>query len=123
MRKIGPSLSIQELHQGFSGRGALLPRTGRHPPRHQGSLASTQPENLLLSTNQPDALLKLSDFGISKILAEGELCTTCGTPIYMAPEIWRMEPYNSKVDIWSIGVVTYYLYCKCELVFRASTPS
>lgn len=33
----------------------------------------------------------------------------------MAPEIWSMDSYNEKVDIWSIGVVTYYL-----LVFRYS---
>lgn len=68
-----------------------------------------QPENLLLTTNGPDGLLKLADFGISRILTDKELNTICGTPIYMAPEIWRMEPYNEKVDIWSIGVVTYYL--------------
>jgi serine/threonine protein kinase len=54
-------------------------------------------------------MLKLSDFGVSKILTDSELNTTCGTPIYMAPEIWNMESYTEKVDIWSIGVITYYL--------------
>ena len=72
-------------------------------------ITEIQPENLLLTTNGPDGLLKLADFGISRILTDKELNTICGTPIYMAPEIWRMEPYNEKVDIWSIGVVTYYL--------------
>jgi serine/threonine protein kinase len=28
----------------------------------------------------------------------------------MAPEIWLMQPYSEKVDIWSIGVATYYMY-------------
>ena len=37
------------------------------------------------------------------------LSTNCGTPIYMAPEIWAGETYSEKVDIWSIGVVMYYL--------------
>lgn len=37
------------------------------------------------------------------------LNTNCGTPIYMAPEIWESKLYNEKVDIWSIGVVMYYL--------------
>jgi serine/threonine protein kinase len=39
-------------------------------------------------------LLKLSDFGIGKILTDMEINTICGTPIYMAPEIWLMQPYN-----------------------------
>ena len=51
----------------------------------------------------------MADFGISKILSEEMLTTNCGTPIYMAPEIWRGEDYDSKVDIWSLGVVMYYL--------------
>ena len=37
------------------------------------------------------------------------LTTHCGTPIYMAPEIFQGCDYDFKVDIWSIGVVMYYL--------------
>ena len=37
------------------------------------------------------------------------LTTHCGTPIYMAPQIFAGSDYDSKVDIWSIGVVMYYL--------------
>lgn len=62
-----------------------------------------------MTTKGPDAMLKLADFGISKILSEEMLNTNCGTPIYMAPEIWQGKPYNEKVDIWSIGVMMYYL--------------
>lgn len=72
-----------------------------------------QPENLLMTTKGPDAMLKLADFGISKIITEEMLITNCGTPIYMAPEIWEARPYNEKVDIWSIGVVMYYLLAGC----------
>ncbi len=53
--------------------------------------------------------MKLADFGISKIMADDVLTTNCGTPVYMAPEIWAGENYNSKVDVWSLGVVMYYL--------------
>jgi serine/threonine protein kinase len=83
----------------------------------------TQPENILLSTNGPDALLKLSDFGIGKILTDLELNTTCGTPIYMAPEIWLMQSYNEKVDIWSLGVATYYMYPSPQAGSQGNTPS
>ena len=62
-----------------------------------------------MSSNSPEGILKLADFGISKILSDEMLTTNCGTPIYMAPEIWRGEAYDAKVDIWSLGVVMFYL--------------
>jgi len=35
--------------------------------------------------------------------------TLCGTPLYTSPEIVCKKPYDSKIDIWSIGVLTYEL--------------
>ena len=32
-----------------------------------------------------------------------------GSPLYMAPELVNRQPYNEKVDVWSLGVVTYQL--------------
>lgn len=32
-----------------------------------------------------------------------------GSPLYMAPEIIQNKNYNEKVDIWSIGVISYML--------------
>ncbi len=32
-----------------------------------------------------------------------------GTICYMAPEILRNHPYNSKVDLWSVGVIMYII--------------
>ena len=62
-----------------------------------------------MSSNTPEGILKLADFGISKIISDEMLTTHCGTPIYMAPEIFAGSDYDNKVDIWSIGVVMYYL--------------
>ena len=31
----------------------------------------------------------------------------CGTPIYMAPQILKNEPYTAKCDIWSLGLLLY----------------
>ncbi len=64
---------------------------------------------MLITSSQPDGVLKLADFGISKILSDEMLTTNCGTPVYMAPEIWSGVEYNQKVDMWSVGVVMYYL--------------
>lgn len=35
--------------------------------------------------------------------------TTCGTPGYMAPEVIRKLGHGKPVDLWSIGVLTYFL--------------
>lgn len=51
----------------------------------------------------------MADFGISKIMSDEMLTTNCGTPVYMAPEIWAGSSYDNKVDVWSLGVVMYYL--------------
>ena len=32
-----------------------------------------------------------------------------GTPYYLSPEIVQSKPYNSKTDIWSMGVMLYEL--------------
>lgn len=63
-------------------------------------------ENILL--NQ-DGVVKVCDFGVSRIMQEGEILTDqCGTPAYIAPEILLDKGYkNFTVDIWSAGVVLY----------------
>lgn len=65
-----------------------------------------KPDNILLSDYSEYPLLKISDFGLSKMRAE--MNTVCGTNLYAAPEIIRNVPnYSNKVDIWSSGVVLY----------------
>nr|XP_014340321.1 PREDICTED: serine/threonine-protein kinase 33 [Latimeria chalumnae] len=39
------------------------------------------------------------------------LQSTCGTPIYMAPEVINAHDYSQQCDIWSIGVIMYMLLC------------
>ncbi|KAL1412736.1 Calcium/calmodulin-dependent protein kinase type I [Vanrija albida] len=73
-----------------------------------------KPENILFKSKAEDADLMLADFGLSKVLDEEHfsiLTTTCGTPGYMAPEIFRKAGHGKPVDIWAIGVITYFLLC------------
>lgn len=49
---------------------------------------------------------------LSRIISEDQfsmLTTTCGTPGYMAPEIFKRAGHGKPVDVWAIGVITYFL--------------
>ncbi len=69
-----------------------------------------KPDNLLLTAS---GTLKIADFGLAKDL-NAELRLTAdgcmiGTPLYMAPEIGRVKEIDGRIDIYSLGVVFYYL--------------
>lgn len=68
-----------------------------------------KPENLLLA-NEKEDIIKIADFGLSKIYTEEMMSTACGTPGYVAPEILQCEGYSKTVDMWSCGVIMYILY-------------
>ena len=71
-------------------------------------------ENILIKFNDKEHkkyTIKLSDYGSSKRLKS--LSMNCnsylGTLVYMAPEILKRKEYNSKCDLWSIGIIIYRL--------------
>ncbi|XP_078447014.1 protein kinase superfamily protein isoform X2 [Wolffia australiana] len=69
-----------------------------------------KPQNLLLSSNDEDATLKIADFGFARPLQPRGLAETlCGSPLYMAPEIMQLQKYDAKADLWSIGVILFQL--------------
>ncbi|KAF9580360.1 hypothetical protein BGW38_003031 [Lunasporangiospora selenospora] len=73
-----------------------------------------KPENLLFKTKDDDSQLMIADFGLSKIVDQEAfhiLTTTCGTPGYMAPEVFKKSGHGKPVDMWAIGVITYFLLC------------
>uniref|UniRef100_A0AAZ3P2Y5 Protein kinase domain-containing protein n=1 Tax=Oncorhynchus tshawytscha TaxID=74940 RepID=A0AAZ3P2Y5_ONCTS len=57
--------------------------------------------------------IKVTDFGLSVkkggVGSENMLKATCGTPIYMAPEVISAHEYSQQCDVWSIGVIMYML--------------
>ncbi|XP_077625303.1 serine/threonine-protein kinase 33 isoform X2 [Crocuta crocuta] len=62
--------------------------------------------------NEMNLNIKVTDFGLAvkkQGRSEAMLQTTCGTPIYMAPEVINAHDYSQQCDIWSIGVIMYIL--------------
>lgn len=76
-----------------------------------------QLENFLLmkeDASLEEATPKLIDFTTAKDYSGGQvLVTKVCTPTYVAKEILsrKMEPYTEKVDIWSLGVVFFIMFC------------
>ena len=78
---------------------------------HQNSVIhrDLKPGNILIDG---DCHPHISDFGLSKFIESGHSknqSKTCGTPIYMAPEIIEGKPYNAKADVYSFGIIMYQI--------------
>uniref|UniRef100_A0A6G1SAC2 Serine/threonine-protein kinase ULK3 n=1 Tax=Aceria tosichella TaxID=561515 RepID=A0A6G1SAC2_9ACAR len=72
-----------------------------------------KPANILLSIppvgSCRNVKLKIADFGFSRKLQANEKYTMGikGSPLYMAPEVLRSQPYSSQADLYSLGVILY----------------
>lgn len=65
-----------------------------------------KPDNVLLDEQNN---IKIADFGLSEEFVPGKMLNTfCGTPEYMAPEVFQGQKFDGpKVDVWSLGVMLY----------------
>ena len=60
-----------------------------------------KPENLLFRTPAEDADIMVADFGLSRVMEEERfhlLTEICGTPGYMAPEIFKKSVWCRRPD-------------------------
>ncbi|KAM6947260.1 serine/threonine-protein kinase 35-like [Lycodopsis pacificus] len=83
-----------------------------------------KPDNILISEKSGMPVIKVADFGLSKVCAgigipkEGEdesknvnvnkfwLSSACGSDFYMAPEVWEGH-YTAKADIFALGIIIW----------------
>eukprot|EP01104_Vermistella_antarctica_P018172 TRINITY_DN6644_c0_g1_i1.p1 TRINITY_DN6644_c0_g1~~TRINITY_DN6644_c0_g1_i1.p1 ORF type:complete len:429 (+),score=87.28 TRINITY_DN6644_c0_g1_i1:205-1491(+) len=86
----------------------------RHMHEHRIIHRDIKPENLVFASTGDAKSLRLVDFGLSRVLTEGEtLQRECGSSLFMAPEVdsVRQSHYGLAADLWSVGVVVYLLLC------------
>ena len=66
-----------------------------------------KPSNLFVDSREH---FKLGDFGVAKKLEKTKFAyTTLGTTPYMAPEVFWGRSYDSRADLYSLGLVLYQL--------------
>lgn len=88
--------------------------------RHNIIHRDLKPENIFVS---PNGDYKLGDFGIARIAAQSDGgLSQKGTQAYMAPEVYRGSVYGPTVDIYSLGIVLYWLLNENRTPFLPPYP-
>jgi len=71
------------------------------------------PSNIIVSS---EGKVKINDFGLATYVRSlQQIYNRCGTPGYIAPEIFRFAPedpsssYNSQCDVFSLGCIFHYM--------------
>ena len=78
-----------------------------------------KPQNIFVSAYGD---YKLGDFGIAKTVEKTMGGTKIGTYKYMAPEVYNNQPYGSAADIYSLGLVLYWLLNERRMPFLPLPP-
>ena len=78
-----------------------------------------KPQNIFVSDNNE---YKLGDFGIAKTVEKTVGGTKIGTYKYMAPEVYNNQPYGTSADIYSLGLVMYWLLNERRMPFMPLPP-
>jgi tRNA A-37 threonylcarbamoyl transferase component Bud32 len=79
-----------------------------------------KPSNICISRGEPQII----DFGVSDLTFKSiSLNFSCGTGLYISPEVYLNKPYDGKADIWAFGILIftvlhYYLDLVDENSFR-----
>ena len=81
-----------------------------------------KPDNIMIRNS--DGRIKLTDFGIARLLAGQNLtitATVLGSPAYMSPEIIEGTEVDTKSDIFSLGILLYEMVTG-QLPFAGPNP-
>ncbi|MCY2962291.1 MAG: protein kinase [Planctomycetota bacterium] len=79
-----------------------------------------KPDNVLMTLQ---GIPKIADFGLAKIIRHATKGTgepLCGTPQFMAPELFDGAPASAATDVYALGV-TYFLMLSGRLPYHGET--
>ena len=79
-----------------------------------------KPGNIMVS-GQGD--YKLGDFGIARSMDQSTITTRIGTMNYIAPEVYNGKKYGHAADIYSLGLVIYWLLNNRRMPFFPQNDS
>ena len=69
-----------------------------------------KPENIVFEKEEDIKSIKIIDLGVAVTVPYGkQSLDPRGTLAFIAPEMYTHNPYSYKVDVWSIGIILYYL--------------
>jgi len=88
--------------------------------KHEIIHRDIKPQNIFVS---PNGDYKLGDFGIAKTVEKTMGGTKIGTYKYMAPEVYNNQPYGSSADLYSLGLVLYWLLNEHRMPFLPLPPA
>jgi alpha-tubulin suppressor-like RCC1 family protein len=70
-----------------------------------------KPDNILLTNGVNNRFVKIADFGLAKVHDKKELNTRDrGDVRYMAPEVVFSQKYNTRADIYSLGIIIQKIF-------------
>jgi eukaryotic-like serine/threonine-protein kinase len=69
-----------------------------------------KPANIFRVTPEAGGGVRLMDFGLVKIQGGEQLTQAgmiAGSPSYIAPEVWRCDAFDHRIDVYSLAAVTF----------------
>ncbi|WP_433932930.1 protein kinase [Sorangium cellulosum] len=100
--RLSPDEAVRALHE----TAVALDTMHRASVIHR----DLKPGNLFLAEQDGQARIKVLDFGVAKLMAEGAAtgtATAVGTPLYMAPEQLLGAKITAAADRYALGMITY----------------
>lgn len=107
-KKEGRPFTLEEAYELLSQLNDALQYAHRYTVHRD-----IKPENILIKEDGEKQIIKLTDFGIAKMLTVSQFTTTSiqmGTPYYMAPE-QKLDSgrVDRRADVYSVGVILFEL--------------